>query len=170
MILIEVLNEENQSQRNIARASGFSLGMTNLLLRRLIKKGYIKVTTLNRRTLRYILTPRGFAEKVSRSYDYLVASIKNLNEIKTRIKNQLPASVSDYLFFITGSNELAQLSREVLIESDMKFENTTMEDLEERLPKNNARCYILDCSLTPVDREAPVIKSHQVIRLREFIH
>ena len=117
-LLISVLSDETQSQRSLARASGFSLGMTNLLLKRLVGKGYIKVVNLNGRTLRYILTPRGFSEKLHRSYNYLIASIRNLNLLRDRVRNIVLERIRDGQgVYLIGQNELATLARETLKEA-----------------------------------------------------
>lgn len=119
--LIENL-AEHQSQRGLALATGFSLGMTNLLLKRLVKKGYVKVVTLNGRTLRYMLTPVGFAQKVKRSYEFLVASIRQLNEVKERIREVIAAENGvNRRIWVLGQNELAGLAKEVLMDARIDF-------------------------------------------------
>ncbi len=128
--LIESL-ESHQSQRGLARAAGFSLGMTNLLLKRLVTKGYVKVTTLNGRTLRYMLTPSGFAAKVRRSYQYMTLSIRFLNEMKARIREAALAhdnSIGPVI--VVGQSELADLAHEVLSESGVAFERLSSGDWE----------------------------------------
>ncbi|MBI3394533.1 MAG: winged helix-turn-helix transcriptional regulator [Spirochaetia bacterium] len=125
LLLIQHL-DEHQNQRSLAKASGFSLGMTNLLLKRLVKKGYVKVTTLNGRTLRYILTPVGFAEKVRRSFEYLVVSIRQLNDVKNRIRNVILAEGgSDRRIWVMGQNELAGLTKDVLRDVGIEFESVS---------------------------------------------
>lgn len=47
-----------------------SLGMTNLLLKRLAKKGLVKAQKLNWNRTRYLLTYEGAAEKTRKSYAY----------------------------------------------------------------------------------------------------
>ncbi len=73
-IIEEISREKNLTQRKISHKLGLSLGMTNLVLKRLANKGYIKVKGLNRRKVQYILTPKGFAEKTKKSYRYYLNS------------------------------------------------------------------------------------------------
>lgn len=115
--------EQYQNQRGLARATGFSLGMTNLLLKRLVKKGYVKVVSLNGRTLRYILTPTGFAEKVRRSYEYVLVSIRYLNEVKERIRTLLEESGGDRPIWVLGQSELAGLTKEILRDQGIRFQS-----------------------------------------------
>ena len=56
------------SQRVLAQRLGVALGLTNLLLKRLARKGSIKIVEFPkkpaaRKRLRYLLTPKGIAEK-----------------------------------------------------------------------------------------------------------
>lgn len=59
------------TQRDLAEASGLSLGMTNALLKRFSDKGWLLLQRLNARNIRYALTPEGINEIVHRTYRYL---------------------------------------------------------------------------------------------------
>lgn len=125
LILLQNL-EAHQSQRRLAKASSFSLGMTNMLLKRLIKKGYVKVTTLNGRTLRYMLTPIGFAEKMRRSYEFLVVSIRQLNEVRKKIQNIVETERDgNRAVWILGESELTGLAKEVLNDAGIHYNTTS---------------------------------------------
>lgn len=121
--LIEVLGsgDEDLNQREIARETGFSLGMTNILLKRLIKKGYVKVVGLNGRTLRYILTVQGFKEKLKRSYNFVVYSFQFLDKIKKQIQSLFVGFRDvDLAIYIVGSNEMGKVAQEALREIGLK--------------------------------------------------
>ncbi len=68
-IIEEISQDKNSTQRKISHKLGLSLGMTNIILKRLDSKGYIKVKGLNRRKVQYILTLKGFAEKTKNATD-----------------------------------------------------------------------------------------------------
>src|SRR6184192_4700927 len=68
------------TQRALAQRLGVALGLTNLYLKRLAKKGLIKITEFPRKPharkrLRYILTPKGLLEKSRLTYDYMSHSL-----------------------------------------------------------------------------------------------
>src|SRR6266704_1517979 len=68
------------TQRALAQRLGVALGLTNLYLKRLAKKGFIKITEFPRKPyarkrLRYILTPKGLLEKSRLTYDYMSYSL-----------------------------------------------------------------------------------------------
>ena len=71
------------NQRDLSRHMDLSLGMTNMLVRRLISKGYIRIKPLNKRKVKYILTPKGFSEKIIGKFclQQIICSIQALNKI-----------------------------------------------------------------------------------------
>ncbi len=58
------------TQRDLANATGLSLGMTNALLKRFSDKGWLLLKRLNARKIQYALTPDGVNEIVHRTYRY----------------------------------------------------------------------------------------------------
>lgn len=110
-IIDEIGKDLNTTQRKISHQIGLSLGMTNLIIKKLIAKGYVKVKGLDRRRVQYILTPRGFAEKVRKTHRYLLRSIDTLKAVKDKIQD----TVLEYYekgernFTILGKGELADI-------------------------------------------------------------
>jgi len=110
-IIDEIGKNLNTTQRKISRRIGLSLGMTNIIMKRLIAKGYVKVKGLNRRNFQYILTPRGFAEKVKKTHHYLLRTIETLRALREKIQD----TVLEFYwkgqknFTILGKGELADI-------------------------------------------------------------
>lgn len=110
-IIDEIGKDLNTTQRKISRQIGLSLGMTNIVIKRLITKGYVKVRGLNRKNVQYILTPRGFAEKVRKTHRYLLKTMDTLRTVKEKIQD----AVLEYYengerdFTILGNGELADI-------------------------------------------------------------
>jgi DNA-binding MarR family transcriptional regulator len=77
--------DEPLRQRNLARIAGISLGMTNTILKRLAKKGFISVRKLNSRNIHYLVTLEGINEIINRGYRYFKRTIKNVVYYKDRI-------------------------------------------------------------------------------------
>jgi DNA-binding MarR family transcriptional regulator len=111
-VISEISNSNLPNQRIIARKLGISLGLTNLIINRLVKMGYVKVKQLDRRKIQYILTPKGFSEKTKKSYNYALRTINTLTVIREKIQNlvidKYKTGVRDFL--IVGDNELADLA------------------------------------------------------------
>jgi len=85
-ILENIYNHKEQiHQRDLARIVGLSLGMTNAILKRLVKKGWLKIKKVNNRNIQYIVSPRGVDEITRRSYRYFKRTIKNVVYYKEAI-------------------------------------------------------------------------------------
>lgn len=99
------------NQRELSRQMNLSLGMTNMLLRRLVTKGYIRITQLNQKKVQYILTPKGFAEKMRKSIRYTIKTLDSIGLIKRNLYNLLHSSYQEgsRKFYILGSVDLAGL-------------------------------------------------------------
>ena len=61
---------ERLTQRELARRTGISLGMINILLRRLAERGWVMLTRLSAKSVRYALTPAGVSELARRTAGY----------------------------------------------------------------------------------------------------
>jgi DNA-binding MarR family transcriptional regulator len=100
------------SQRELSQRLNISLGLVNTFLKRLVNKGYFKVTTLPRNRVKYFLTPEGLARKAKLTAEYLRYSVHFYKDIKDLLldkytemeKNQ----VKSILFF--GAGEVADLA------------------------------------------------------------
>lgn len=73
------------SQRKLAEASGLSLGMTNALLKRFVERGWVKLSHISGRSLKYALTPNGMEEISRRAVDYFVRASRNASLYRDRI-------------------------------------------------------------------------------------
>ena len=78
-ILEEIEKDNSQSQRELARKLDISLGLVNSFVKRLAQKGYFKITTIPKNRAKYILTPKGFAEKTRLTYEFIQYSFHFYN-------------------------------------------------------------------------------------------
>ena len=73
--LLEAIAEGRPtSQRELSNTLQISLGLVNAFIKRLVKKGYCKVTTIPKNRVKYILTPAGAMEKTRLTYEYISTS------------------------------------------------------------------------------------------------
>ncbi len=100
-----------KNQREIADYAGFSLGLTNILLKRLAYKGYLKVLELNNRKIEYLLTAKGFSEKARKSIQYTRRTLNNLKLMRGVLKNLIEVEIKkgSNTFYIQGQGDLADL-------------------------------------------------------------
>ena len=100
------------SQRELSRRLNISLGLVNTFIKRLVNKGYFKVTTMPRNRVKYFLTPAGLARKSRLTLEYLKYSIDSYKEIKNllikKFKQMEEKGVRSIIFYGTG--EVAELA------------------------------------------------------------
>lgn len=75
-ILSHIQENPDTTQADIATKLDVAVGSVNWYIKRLVNKGYIKVTQMHRRRLRYLLTPQGIAEKTRLTGKFMKASLK----------------------------------------------------------------------------------------------
>ena len=100
-----------KSQRELSRHMNLSLGMTNMLLKRLVSKGYIRIQQLNSRKVQYLLTPKGFSEKMNKSLKYTLKTINSISLIKINLSKVLSHLYRQghHEFIVLGTSDLALL-------------------------------------------------------------
>ena len=78
------------SQRKMAKNLGFSLGKLNYCLNSLKEKGFIKLKNFskskNKLGYSYILTPRGFTQKLKLTINYMHRKMREYDELKMEVK------------------------------------------------------------------------------------
>ncbi|SRR6056297_2856739 len=74
-LLDAVENGRFRSQREAAAELGIALGLVNAYVKRCVKKGWLKVSSVPARRYAYYLTPQGFSEKAKLSARYLRSSM-----------------------------------------------------------------------------------------------
>jgi DNA-binding MarR family transcriptional regulator len=82
----------DSTQRDIAAKSGMSLGMTNSVLKRFAKKGWIMAKKVNPRTIRYVLTAEGIKALEERTKSYMARTFRNIRGCTDRIERTVAAA------------------------------------------------------------------------------
>jgi DNA-binding MarR family transcriptional regulator len=65
-------------QRDLASIVGISLGMTNVIIKKLAQKGWVKIRKINNRNISYAVTPAGIEEIAHRSFTFFKRTVKNV--------------------------------------------------------------------------------------------
>ena len=123
-LLEEIERNPETTQADLAARLGVAVGTVNWCLKRLVKKGYVKVKQLQRRRLRYLITPLGVAEKSKLTAAYLEASMRLYRETRQKVK-QLLAEVCDAGYDrvrVGGDSDLADVCRLTCLEQGVKVE------------------------------------------------
>lgn len=110
--VLEAVTRDNQiTQRGLAAQMGMALGLTNLYVKRLVRKGFIKCVNVQSNRLRYLITPRGIAEKTRLTYEYIEYSLNLYGQVRRHLRGVLgPLALRGQRVAIYGSGEAAELA------------------------------------------------------------
>jgi len=77
------------SQRELSHKFGVALGVTNACLRRMARRGWIRITGFNHHKIGYYLTPTGFAEKAKLTVHLISWTVQHYSALKDLIGSRL---------------------------------------------------------------------------------
>ncbi len=77
------------SQRELSNKFGIALGVTNACLKRMVRKGWIRISNLNKRKIAYFLTPKGFSEKAKLTFQLISWTVQHYSTLKEHIAKKL---------------------------------------------------------------------------------
>ena len=88
--ILETLERNPETtQANMAAQLGVAVGSVNWYLKRLIRKGYVKATKMERRRLKYFVTPQGLALKARLTTEYMEVSLRVYRELRQAAQETL---------------------------------------------------------------------------------
>lgn len=88
-VLAELESDGSQSQRTLANRLGIALGLTNLLLRRFVHKGWVRAVQIRPNRVGYLVTPAGIREKAVRSTQAFQEKVRFYAEVKARVRRSI---------------------------------------------------------------------------------
>jgi DNA-binding MarR family transcriptional regulator len=84
-ILEQVATRKALSQRSLARDAGIALGLANLLIRRMVRQGWVRMVRVRPNRVAYRITPAGLAERERRSRAHLAGTVAQYVHARDRI-------------------------------------------------------------------------------------
>jgi len=123
-------NHSKVKQRDLARIVGLSLGMTNAIIKRLIKKGWLKARKINERNIHYVVSPLGIEEIAKRSYRYFKRTIKNVVYYKEAIDKFFINIAGDGYkgVILIGESDLDFILEHLCQKHDLSFKRSSSND------------------------------------------
>jgi len=122
-LLSEIEASDAVTQRGLAKRLGIALGLINLYLRRLAKKGHIKVINIQKNRIRYLITPKGIAEKSRLTYEYMQYSFQLYRQasalLRARLRDLAEQGRKRLVFY--GVGEAAELAYLCVKEMDLEL-------------------------------------------------
>ena len=121
VLIQEISKSPTRTQRALSESIGLSLGMTNLLIKRLARKGLIKVTHLDWKRTQYLLTLKGMMEKTRKTYNYTLYTLRLFRQIEDNITTVLRREydAGRREFTIVAQNEILVLIQETIEEQNL---------------------------------------------------
>lgn len=126
-ILEEIDASADVSQRRLSANLGIALGLTNSLLKGLVRRGWVRMSRVKRQRVRYLLTPTGLAEKARLSRQALQQALDRYRTARMHVHEMFAktsagwdagaAGVKPVVFY--GSGELAEIGFICLQETDL---------------------------------------------------
>lgn len=130
-ILSELEAGNGVSQRSLSRTLGIALGLTNLLIRHLARKGWIRMVHIRPNRVSYLLTPAGIAEKARMTRAYLHDAMRFYAEARDRIRDRFSQLSTTWPFngegggekriVFFGAGEVAEIGYLCLKDTDLRL-------------------------------------------------
>ena len=111
-ILEEIEKDKAPSQRYLAGKLNISLGLVNSFIKRLAQKGLFKVKNIPKNRVKYILTPKGAAEKTRLTYKYIQYSFQFYKSAREKLRilfYGLTKNGNEKIIFY-GAGDLAEIA------------------------------------------------------------
>ena len=110
-LLESIAEDKATTQRELSNALQMSLGLVNSFIKRLVRKGYCKVTTIPKNRVKYVLTPEGVMEKTRLTYEYILFSYQYFKDAQNRMNDLFVTlkkeEATQVVFY--GAGEIAEI-------------------------------------------------------------
>ena len=122
-ILEEIEKDQAPSQRYLANELNISLGLVNSFIKRLAQKGLFKIKSIPKNRVKYILTPKGAAEKTRLTYKYIQYSFQFYKSARKKLRVLFSAlsSNGDLSIVFYGASDLAEIAYISLKETQIQL-------------------------------------------------
>ncbi len=130
--LLEAIEQNpDTTQTTLAAQLGVAVGSVNWYLKRLIRKGYVKVTHLQRRKLKYFVTPQGLAVKAHLTSQYMEASLRVYRSLRQQSR-QLLAEIKGAGYDAVhsdGDDEALEIFRLTCLEQGIQITGQSQDEI-----------------------------------------
>lgn len=149
-ILEHIEENPDATQASLAAQIGVAVGTVNWYLQRLIAKGYVKVRRMERRKLRYIITPEGIALRARLTFDFIQNSFHLYRLVRDRMVTviQRLKTMGVDTVRLEGSGDVAEICRLTCLEHGIQV---STDGKATGLRIHGLKIYILGVDETPPD-------------------
>jgi len=125
-LLNEIAQDSMVTQASLSKRLGIAVGSVNWYIKRLIKRGYVKVSHLDRTRLKYDLTPEGMSVFTERAMQYAKDSLtiyKRFRQMAKEIVLELNKRKVNQVY-LEGDDEIMDILRLTCLEAGMTLETS----------------------------------------------
>ena len=110
-LLTEVDETPVVTQRQLSLKVGIALGLTNVLLRNMVQKGYLRVSNATWKRRLYSLTPEGLSHKLRLTRGYITRVLDHYQNVRETLREQMESLElnEESRIAVYGANEFAEL-------------------------------------------------------------
>ena len=125
-LLNEIAQDSMVTQANLSHRLGMAVGSVNWYIKRLITRGWVKVSHLNRTRLKYDLTPEGMAVFTQRALLYAGDSLKVYGNLRQKAKNLVLELKQKNIrqVYLDGQDEMSDILQLTCIEAGIRISDT----------------------------------------------
>lgn len=120
-ILTAVERGEVISQNTLARRVGVAVGLANAVLKRSVRKGFVKVQTVPLKRYAYFVTPTGFVEKSRLVAEFLDSALGFFRQARAQYDELFVRlqSTGQMRVVLVGTGELAEIALLAAVEREV---------------------------------------------------
>ena len=110
-LLSEIEGNAEVTQRQLSKRLGIALGLTNVLMRNMARKGYVRAAKAGWKRWLYALTPDGFSHKVRLTLGYIARVLDHYKTVRQTLRDQIePLAMNEETrVAMFGTGEFAEL-------------------------------------------------------------
>ncbi|CAG0993339.1 hypothetical protein ANAEL_02433 [Anaerolineales bacterium] len=125
-LLNEIAQDPMVTQANLSQRLGIAVGSVNWYIKRLITRGWVKVSHLNRTRLKYDLTSEGMAVFTQRALSYAGDSLKVYGGFRQKAKALVSELKQKNIrqVHLDGQDEMSDILRLTCIEAGISISKT----------------------------------------------
>jgi DNA-binding PadR family transcriptional regulator len=111
-ILKTIESDSTVSQRRLSFQMEINVASVNFALKRLVKKGFVRMVGVNPRRIQYFITPEGLREKIQLAYSFFGRNLHFYKEIRSDIESRIAkaSNVKGTEIAIYGVGELSEIA------------------------------------------------------------
>jgi len=125
-LLDAISKDSTVTQANLATSLEMAVGSVNWYIKRLISRGYLKASRMDRTRLQYNLTPEGMAALTKRATQYMILSLQVYRQLRESAKKLIAVLQRREInqIFMEGKDEFMDIFRLSCIEAGINVETT----------------------------------------------